>query len=220
MMHRTQDLPDLTINWVLRHKNKLKTGHLLGNKFKILVTTDDPQALKKSNDIYQQLGGIGFANYFGPQRFGSKGDNAINGKEILLGNKKKSKKTASFLLSAYQSYLFNLWLAQRITDELYDEQVEGDVYHGSRDEKIYTGPIFGPKMIEAQSIEKLREESILTKEEVTINHFKRCHCAGGRRIAKLKIPDLQVKQMARGLSFTFFLPKGAYATSVLREFLV
>ncbi len=68
---------------VTRHTNKLKLGHLAGNRFilRIRDTVDSP--LHRAKPIFDQLVSRGVPNYFGPQRFGVRGDNAIIGKAVL-----------------------------------------------------------------------------------------------------------------------------------------
>ncbi|QKG29456.1 tRNA pseudouridine(13) synthase TruD [Campylobacter sp. RM16187] len=101
------------------HNNKLRIGHLKGNSFfirlKKVLATD---ALKLEQAI-KKLDEIGYPNYFGYQRFGKFGDNAASGFEILKhgtlnGKKLKNPKMSEFLISAYQSDLFNRWLSKRI----------------------------------------------------------------------------------------------------------
>lgn len=97
------------------HKNKLRIGHLKGNNFFIRLKKVNKIDAKKLCDAIDTLDKIGFANYFGYQRFGKFADNANEGKEILLGNKKiKNPKISTLLISAYQSELFNKWLSKRV----------------------------------------------------------------------------------------------------------
>jgi tRNA pseudouridine13 synthase len=49
--------------------------------------------------------------------------------------------------------------------------------------------------------------------------LKRARLNGSRRPARLLVDDLQIVSHPEGLLFSFSLPKGAYATIVLREFL-
>ncbi len=97
------------------HKNKIKIGHLRGNRFFIRlkkVSSIDAQKLKSGMEF---LNKNGFPNFFGYQRFGKEQNNALEGYEILSGKKKmKNKKMKNFLISAYQSELFNKWLEKRI----------------------------------------------------------------------------------------------------------
>lgn len=97
------------------HKNKLKLGHLCGNKFYICIKKVDNLNATKIQEICNILSKNGMPNYFGKQRFGKNGDNFLEGKAILEGKQKvRDKKIAQFLISAYQSHLFNLWLKNRI----------------------------------------------------------------------------------------------------------
>jgi tRNA pseudouridine13 synthase len=49
--------------------------------------------------------------------------------------------------------------------------------------------------------------------------LKRARLGGTRRPARLLVADLEIAAHPQGLLFSFFLPKGAYATVLLREFL-
>ena len=100
---------------VFRHNNKLKIGHLKGNNFFIRLKKITPSDATKLQNILQNIATYGFANYFGYQRFGKFGDNFELGKAILNGEKKiKNPKMANFLINAFQSKLFNLWLEKRV----------------------------------------------------------------------------------------------------------
>lgn len=97
------------------HSNKLRIGHLKGNKFFIRLKKVQKKDLQKISQVLDNIKKYGIPNYFGFQRFGKFGDNYLEGK-ILVEKKKKirNKKLALFLISSYQSHLFNLWLSQRI----------------------------------------------------------------------------------------------------------
>ncbi len=71
---------------VSRHTNKLKLGHLAGNRFEIKVRGVDPDCGARADAILSVLARRGLPNYFGPQRFGARGDNAEIGKAVLQRN--------------------------------------------------------------------------------------------------------------------------------------
>lgn len=97
------------------HANKLKLGHLAGNKFYICVKKVTPTNALKIKQVCETLAKQGMPNYFGEQRFGKNGDNFLQGKAFLKGKLNlRNKKIAKFLISAYQSHLFNEWLKKRI----------------------------------------------------------------------------------------------------------
>lgn len=109
----------LSILSITKHNNKIRTGHLKGNSFFIrLKKVSKSDAVRLENAI-NSASQNGVPNYFGFQRFGKFGDNAIKGLELLesLKNGKKPKlnpKIQNFLLSAFQSELFNRYLSFRL----------------------------------------------------------------------------------------------------------
>ncbi|WP_427846091.1 tRNA pseudouridine(13) synthase TruD [Campylobacter troglodytis] len=97
------------------HDNKLKIGHLKGNSFFIRLKKVSKIDALKLEQAFEALKHQGFANYFGYQRFGKFKDNFAQGLEILQGEKRlKNLKIQAFLLSAFQSELFNRYLAKRV----------------------------------------------------------------------------------------------------------
>lgn len=109
------ELPNIKILDMTYHSNKIKLGHLKGNKFFICIKKLNAVNAKKISEICKILSSNGMPNYFGFQRFGKSMDNYKDGKSILEGKLKlKDKKLSKFLISSYQSYLFNLWLKKRI----------------------------------------------------------------------------------------------------------
>jgi tRNA pseudouridine13 synthase len=55
--------------------------------------------------------------------------------------------------------------------------------------------------------------------DVTPEMLRRARLDGSRRPARLLLDGLSVARHPDGLLFAFALPKGAYATTVLREFM-
>jgi len=107
--------PNIKIVEVYRHKNKLKIGHLKGNRFFIRVKKVMPVDAKKIDNILKIIEKEGMPNYFGYQRFGIDGDNFVLGKKLVEGKiKEKNRKKSKLFINAYQSHLFNLWLSKRI----------------------------------------------------------------------------------------------------------
>lgn len=79
-------VPDTQIIKVHRHTNKIKLGHLSGNRFVIcLRKTKIPVrlALGSIEEIFSILTSKGVPNYFGPQRFGNRRDNHLLGEAII-----------------------------------------------------------------------------------------------------------------------------------------
>jgi tRNA pseudouridine13 synthase len=64
------NIPNIKILSVSRHRNKLKTGHLTGNRFVIRVRDVQPELLVQAKQTLAQLTKNGAPNFFGEQRFG------------------------------------------------------------------------------------------------------------------------------------------------------
>lgn len=222
--------------WV-RHRNKLRTGHLRGNRFQVRIR--DVQNPEAATGILAQLGRTGFPNYFGPQRFGAKGNNSALGKRILLGERSgESRFERKLYLSAYQSLLFNRLLAARIEHGTFEQAMLGDVMQKldsgglflcedrpaeqerlERFEISPTGPLFGPKMPQPGGEVAEGEDAVLRAEGLTLESFSggRGETAGGRRAYRLPLGNAGLRQEDKDLWISFELPKGSYATVVLRE---
>jgi len=84
-------LPDVRVLKTSRHTNKLKPGHLAGNRFTIRLrklSLPLPQATEIAREVLSVLSRRGVPNYFGPQRFGNHQDNHLLGKAILKNDMK------------------------------------------------------------------------------------------------------------------------------------
>lgn len=82
----TLDITGLTVLSVAQHRNKLKRGHLRGNRFVLKIRETDPTAKPRAKEILDLLADRGVPNYFGPQRFGVRGDNWLIGRSVIRGD--------------------------------------------------------------------------------------------------------------------------------------
>ena len=71
----------LSSSW---HTNKLRLGHLTGNRFSIRLREIDLKLFKTIEERLERLGKTGLPNAFGPQRFGNYENNHKLGLSILL----------------------------------------------------------------------------------------------------------------------------------------
>lgn len=250
-----------------RHNNKLKIGHIKGNRFRILVrgvnseqglgirdsgleNPDSPllaQALtaafshpfptstEQASAILRKLSELGVPNYFGPQRFGLGGQNAIKGYDLVTGKKVHVLPWLKrFLVSSLQSLLYNDWVQLRLERRIFHQVIEGDVAkkHDSGGEFVVEqaelenpralrfeisamGALYGKKYREAFGAARAIEDEILARYELERSQFDRRF--GDRRAIRLPLNEWSVTESAEGVWVDFFLPKGAYATAVLRE---
>jgi tRNA pseudouridine13 synthase len=220
---------------IARHRNKIKTGHVAANRFTILVSQPEPEALPRAAAIAERLSATGVPNFYGPQRFGHGMHNLMRG-FAGLQSPQKGRKDA-FMVSVVQSALFNIWLRERMDAGDFRRLLDGDIVkktdtggmfvvdavaaESSRFDDgaiVYTGPMYGFKMKPAQRLAGEREAALLNRFALTADDFRPLRAPGSRREAILNPTKLEIRETADGLQFAFTLPAGAYATTVLREF--
>jgi len=83
---RSLQVADVRILEVRRHSNKLRIGHLAGNRFAIRLRDCAADAVTRGSAILDVLARRGVPNYFGPQRFGRRNRNAEVGRAALAGD--------------------------------------------------------------------------------------------------------------------------------------
>lgn len=229
---------------VSRHGNKLKLGHLRGNRFALLVRDAGAEDAEAARANLEHMARHGAPNYFGEQRFGKRGANLDKGLRILHGNPKKAarampKRLLRIIVSAVQSEVFNRVVVRRLSSlgtlmtgdvaflhrngacfvsrDPASEQVRADSFEVSP-----SGPLPGPKMLEPEGEPAAIEQAVMDELGVTKELFGRIpfHLAPGER-RPLRVPVWQpeVEAVAEGVRLGFSLPRGSYATSVLRELL-
>ena len=75
--------PDIEVLWAEQHPHKLRTGHLRGNQFQIILRDIPHNALPLTESTMKQLATEGVPNRFGAQRFGNKNDSHLIGKALV-----------------------------------------------------------------------------------------------------------------------------------------
>ena len=217
-----------------RHKNKLGIGHLKGNRFKLRVRETEPDAVQKAGAILEYLQKLGVPNYFGPQRFGRFGTNAVDGYKLVQGEKVPGgHRLKRFFISALQSLLFNHLLAKRIKLGLFDEVVLGDwakkvdtggvfkvedeveVARAKRFEISATMPLYGKKVRVSEA--RAGELELAGLEHYDLHWANFTGRRGDRRLSRLPLDKIDLQSEEDGYTLSFDLQKGAFATSILRE---
>lgn len=80
------DHPRIGVLWADQHTNKLRRGHLAGNRFSIRVRGVEPTAVVRAQRIIQKLHHDGVPNRYGEQRFGLTGRNHLIGRALIRGD--------------------------------------------------------------------------------------------------------------------------------------
>lgn len=239
---RIQERNQVRVNWVRLHRNKLKKGHLLGNRFTITVSRLEvpaEEAMRRAATVARLLRANGLPNYYGPQRLGRRGANVRRGWELLSGGKRMSNRwLRSLLLASVQSHLCNRYLAVRQQRGQFATLMKGDIAkkHDTgglfvvedqaaeqcrydRKEISFTAPIFGPKMWAAEAEAGELEREVLEGSGLALERLAEEKMQGSRRLGRILPNDLAVSQHENGIVVQFSLPKGAFATTILREFM-
>jgi tRNA pseudouridine13 synthase len=136
-----------------RHHNKLKPGHLSGNRF-ILTLRDVPDAeVDPLRARLEELGRRGVPNAFGPQRFGRDGDNAAHALAWLAGKVRgpRDRREQRLLFSSLQSMLFNRVLERRVADGSWCKVLPGDLAKKHDTGGMFPVPLSGPELEDARS---------------------------------------------------------------------
>lgn len=119
---------DLRVLAASRHGNKLRTGHLRGNRFEVVLTGAAPGDDDAMATRLGELAATGLANQFGDQRFGRAGDNAAEGLALLRGERReRDHRRRKLMMSAAQSAVFNRYLVLRAASGRLTEVRRGDV---------------------------------------------------------------------------------------------
>jgi tRNA pseudouridine13 synthase len=219
------------------HHRKLPRGALAGNRFAIRVRGDAAQgptlaaALAPRLEILRERG---VPNYFGAQRFGREGANLLPEDAPLpsVGAPQRG-----FVLSAARSLLFNAVLAARVEEGSWERLLEGEIVNLDGRGSIFaadpadallparcarleihpTGPLWG-RGPPPSSGAVLALESRLAAEFA--HACARCTAAGlpqERRSLRLRVAALEMLTEPDAVLLRFELPRGAFATTVLRE---
>lgn len=238
------ELPDrLRVLVAARHENKLRTGHLRGNRFRAVLRGCQPDGLARARAVLAALEQRQLPNYYGPQRFGRRGDNASRGLALLRGEgrRPRDKRQYRLLISSLQAQLFNEFVARRLRDRTLHTVLDGDVLQKrdsgalfvseqreldqkrlQRGEIALTGPICGPRAVAPRSGSDAEawEAEMLDRLGVSHDAFRRFGrlARGGRRPLTVKIEQATAMPTGDGgIELRFSLPAGSYATVLLRE---
>jgi tRNA pseudouridine13 synthase len=237
------ELPGLRVLRVARHQNKLRKGHLHGNRFDLIVrqVPDGGAALLAAHLAHCAQHGA--PNWFGMQRFGSGGRNLAKGLAVLRDPARAARRmpraVLSLVVSSVQSEVFNRVLAARLAT--IDRLLPGDLAILHRNGAVFpvadpaaeqprcdsfelspSGPLPGPAMPwptgEPLQLEQ-RALASLALDPEAFGRMPRDSHEGTRRALRMRVLDPAAEQVEGGVRLRFRLDRGCYATAVLSELL-
>jgi len=231
----------LRVLQITRNTRKLRRGIHLGNRFTIrLRESDFPTSLAAAR--WQQITAQGAPNFFGSQRFGHDGRNVEKALAMFRGEfNPQDRLLRGLLLSAARSHLFNTVVSERMTRGLWDKPLSGEVFgfgdngtillpeNHRGDEALrfdngvleLTAPLYGSG--ELQSIGEVREleTEVLARFPQVTAGLETYGLRQERRTMRLRPINSTFSPLDNGdLEISFDLPRGTYATTLLRELAV
>ena len=220
-----------------RHPRKLKRGVHRLNRFTLRLTGDIAEHPGLSRH-WQTLCEAGVPNYFGPQRFGREGRNLIMARSAFARGWRKRDDPHGMQLSAARSFLFNEVLAARLRTDCWRTPRDGDVLalagsasrfvtetvdatlldRARRGDVAPTGPLWGKGRQESGAEVAALEADIMATHAALSQGLEAAGARMDRRplCLRLETPALRLDEQG-GVVVSFGLPRGAFATAVLRE---
>lgn len=221
---------------MVRHPRKLKRGVHRANRFRLRLTgavvSDAAFAVR-----WERLLERGVANYFGPQRFGPDGRNLLRARSLLARGWRKRDDRDGMLLSAARSFLFNEQLAERIHEGSWDRLLAGEVANLDGTASQFTvesldaglegraarldlhpsGVLWGTGVSVARDEALAREARLASRFPALCAGLEAAGVRLGRRPLRLRLVEASLERGEDELWLAFTLPRGAFATAVLRE---
>jgi tRNA pseudouridine13 synthase len=220
-----------------RHRRKLKTGSLEGNRFRLVLREFDGSAASLRPKL-EAIKSRGVPNYFGVQRFGRGAANIEKAEAALAGKLRiHDRRLFSLLLSAARSLVFNDVLSERVRLGSWDELMPGEVLMLDGSRSVFkaepgdaalaarlasgdvhpTGPLWGKGEPMVSGEVQALESGVAARHPDITKGLERIGMERARRSLRLPVRDFAWHEEGDTLTLEFFLPAGAYATTVLRE---
>ncbi|MCX7829509.1 MAG: tRNA pseudouridine(13) synthase TruD [Acidobacteria bacterium] len=149
-------------------------------------------------------------------------------------SQKRGDRKSRFLVSVFQSVVFNSYLNKRIEKDLLSKAMIGDVVRimdkivvlkenfekdmKNEDQPVITGPIIGSKMALPLGEPLMLEKSIVESFGIEFDEIYLSRAKGSRRDCVVKPQQTKASPISdKQVELSFFLQKGSYATTLLSE---
>lgn len=219
------------------NNRKLRRGMHRANRFRIAMRTDS--ALPDARAIAQRVRMIearGVPNYFGLQRFGHGFGNLRLARRLFSGAG-LSRDERGFAISAARALLFNEILAARVAAGTWDRMLAGDIANLDGTGSVFqvevvdtliesrcegmdihpTGTLWGLRS-PLSRMEAARVERDATRIHADLTSgLEAIEAEADTRALRLRVHELSWEIDDGALWLSFMLPKGGFATAVLRE---
>lgn len=235
---RTLESEQIHIEEIARHKSKLRHGTHQSNGF-ILTVREVAGDCREIDARLATIRDRGIPNYFGEQRFGNEGRNLEHALAMFQGGiKVKDRHLRGLYLSAARAWLFNLVLSRRVSAGTWDRLLPGEVLmlDGSNsfflseetDQSLEarlaamdihpTGPLWGRGDLHSRDVARELEHACSETQPILTAGLEEAGLRQERRKLRIAVPDLRWEWLDQTtLRLAFSLPRGCYATSLMRE---
>ncbi len=234
------DLPGAEVLEAIPHPHKLRTGHLSGNRFQLVVRDVSDALAEEARTRFSRILESGMPNRYGNQRYGPESRNIQRGVAILSGERSpRDRRAARFEVSAVQSAVFDLVLRDRPLaldclekGDVARVEASGGVFvvedpeveseRAARFEISPTGPIFGTKVIEPEGEPAERERAAHQALGLPLPGALRAprgiRLRGTRRPLRVRPTEAHFDRGPdQTIQVDFVLPPGSYATTLIQE---
>ena len=222
------------------HSRKLRRGALAANHFRLRVRdlAGDAGALEMR---LGQVGSQGYPNYYGVQRFGIDGANLVRVQQWLeRGWLPRGREARAFILSSGRALAFNAVLGRRVEDGSWNRLLAGEIANLAGSGSVFavdqpdetlaarcaacdlspTGPLCGEGGMQPIGEAARVEIAVLAALDPLPARLGGAGLRAERRALVVRPSGFRHEFTADGLELEFELPRGAFATSLLREVLV
>ncbi len=215
-------LDGIELKEIRKTNRHIGVGDLTGNKFAIKLHDCRNLEIKT---IAKNVEKYGLPNYFGPQRFGKYCNNHTIGRLIVkrrfsealklinanylkdsYGISGVEKRKIKFFINAYQSWIFNEALKTYMKHD--KKSFFGAVSLFGYTTKLTNNPI-------DKITARIAKKECIAQKDFRIDELRIC-CTGGVRDAFVNVSDLRYDKSGNNMLLHFTLPKGSYATVLLK----
>jgi len=226
---------------ITRNARKLRRGVHRGNRFAVRLRNPDfdPDLAARR---WGAIAATGVPNFFGAQRFGHGGRNVAKARAMFGGGMEPGDRLLrGLLLSAARSHLFNAVVAGRMARGNWDLPLPGEVFgfagngtillpENQRGDEVprfengaleLTAPLWGKGELQSTAdVRALERELTAPFPELTAG-LEAFGLRQERRVLRLRPAHPTFELLDGGdLRIAFELPKGTFATALLRELAV
>nr|WP_246386494.1 tRNA pseudouridine(13) synthase TruD [Litorivivens lipolytica] len=230
----TFDHPALKVLDSQRHQRKLRRGTHRYNHFQLVLAGVEHGHIAAR---IERIAEHGFPNYFGEQRFGREGNNLEQARRWLTSRRKVSRFKRGLWLSVLRAHLFNSVVAERVRQGNWNKPLDGDLFCLGDGNSVFqesdsalakarveageihpSGPLPGKVGRTHVTEEALAlEDSVLAAEEGVVAALVDRRVDAARRPLRVLPLGLTARATEPGCLIEFSLPRGCFATALVRE---